>query len=75
MLPWHRGNKLQMSLGGNDAPIICPGLGGSVMINYFLKVIIMVNFRSTVDESFSAKCSIVPCGHFDCFEVIQNKDE
>lgn len=47
----------------------------SYVSNYFLKVIIMVNFRSIVHESFSAKCSNFPCGHFECYFVIRNKDE
>ena len=47
----------------------------SYVSNYLLKVIIMINFRSKVEESFSAKCSIVICGHFDCSDVIRNKDE
>ena len=32
----------------------------SYVSTYFLKVIIMINFRSTTDESFSAKCSMWP---------------
>ena len=47
----------------------------SYVSNYLLKVRILVNFWSIVDESFSAKCSIVLRDHFHCFDVIRNKDE
>ena len=49
--------------------------GISYVSNYLLKVRILANVSSIVDESFSAKCSILPCGHFHCFDVTRNKDE
>ena len=63
-----------MSWGGNKTVNYMTGVGRiSYVSSYLLKVMIIINFRSTVDESFSAKCSIVPYGHFDCFDVIRNK--